>query len=68
MPKPNGKVGNSQTIALAETLGSSVSDAGSLVLICLNTWADRVDTGCLSLYQEEKRGYSNFQKIDLKSG
>ena len=55
-------------MALAETLGSSGSDVESLVLICLNTWADRVDTGCLSLYQEEKRGYSNFQKIDLKSG
>ena len=55
-------------MALAETLGSSGSDVESLVLICLNTWADRVGAGCLSLYQEEKRGYSNFQKIDLKSG
>jgi hypothetical protein len=42
MPKPNVKVGNSQTIALAETLGSSVSDAGSLLLICLNPWGARV--------------------------
>jgi len=62
MPKPNGKVGNSQTIALAETLGSSGSDVESLVLICLNPWADRVDTAFLSLYPGGKGAILIFKK------
>jgi len=56
MPKPNVKVGNSQTIALAETLGSSVSNAGSLLFICLNPWGARVGAEGYSSTMEEHLG------------